>query len=62
VEIQREYDRVKSCKWKRLKVEGDEFSLKTMAHYMDRSYFSYSVNVVVEHRYMLSIMDGLKMM
>ncbi len=34
VEIQKEFDKVKSCKRKRLEVEGDEVSLKTLAHYM----------------------------
>jgi hypothetical protein len=47
VEIQKEFHRVKSCKRKKLEVEGDEVSLKTLAHYMDPTYFSYCVNVVV---------------
>ncbi len=47
VEIQKEFDRMKSCKWKRLEVEGDEVNLKSLAHYMDPSYFSYCVNVMV---------------
>ncbi len=47
VEIQKEFDRMKSYKRKKFKMEWDEINLKTLAHCMDPSYFSYCVNVMV---------------
>ncbi len=34
-------------------MEGDEFKLKSMAHCMDRFYFSYYINAVVPCSYKL---------